>query len=109
MKFEALRLTDRPTRIWVVLFAAFAILTATTFFMITRYHHGMKRAQEHFAKSFDSKSVSSDDSGGKALLRLCEEYRSHYNDSRHEAHEQDINSPEAKKLVELGIKRAERL
>ena len=109
MKFDALRFTERPARMWVALFAAFAILAATTFLMITRYRHGMKRAQEHFANSFDRKSVSTDDSGGKALLRLCEENQLHSNDYRHEAHEQDMNTPEARRLVNLGIERAERL
>jgi len=109
MKFEALRLTERPTRIWVALFAAFAILAATTFFIVTRYPHGLKRAQEHFASSFDGKTIRSDDSGGKALLRLCEENRLHSNDYRHEAHEENLRNPEARRLVDSGIKRAERL
>jgi len=112
MKFEALRLTGRPTRIWIALFAAFAILVAATFLMVTRYRHGMKRAQDHFATTLeinDIKSAGSDDLGGKALLRLCEENQLHSNDYRHEAHEGDMNSPEARRLIDLGIKRAERL
>jgi len=110
MKFEALRLTERPHRVWIALFAAFAILAATTSFIVTRYRHGMKHAPEHFAASVDNRSnADSGDTGGKALLRLCEENSSHSGNYRYQIHRMDRNSPEAKKLENEGIQRAERL
>jgi hypothetical protein len=108
MKFDALRFTGRPNRLWITLFVSLTILTATTYFAFSHYRRQAKRGPEHFTIITDDKSVTGNGSDNKSLLRLCQENLSSHH-RRFNVHDLEDNNPQAWAQVQLGIKRAERL